>query len=328
MKRNSSLIAWAFALPFILLLNACKKDNLSDIDRELSEKSIANVAISGNKLPVTKISGVVNPVDIQFDYDGNLYILTPKCIKTLTNGKLKTLSLPDTVFTDFSAYWDGWVYGPAKHIAADRNGTIYLAQREGIRIIYKNGRVDTFVNGDIGWGVSDLRDLAVTSNGHLFYCSYDGIVRAVPEAIQTPTNFFGNGLYPYSDWSAVSILAMDCGDNNIAWLGTNKGIASFLLPENPDYNEGYEFKINYLGDPDGKKSEGPIEKVKLGDISQIEATDDGSVICFIEGGNLKQLRKGIVKIITPMANNTRIALSKDADKLYFISNGDLNVLDL
>lgn len=328
MKINYLLIRLALTFPIFLSLNACKKDNIAIEDKHLSEKTVADITNFKNKFAITKISGVVNPIDIQFDYDGKLYILTTKCIKTINAGKLKTLALPDTVFTDFSTY-DGWILGPAKHIAIDRKGTIYLARTDGLRIVYPNSWVTTYVQGDIGWGISGLQDLALTHNDDLYYCNGD-IVRAVPDFIQTPTNFFSSGIYPISEGSNISVYAMDFGNDNVAWIGTNNGIGSVLLPPNPDfqYNPGYEFKVNFLGDQEGKKSEGPIAKVKLGKISQLESNDDGSIIYFIEAGNLKQLKMGIVKTITPMANETRIALSKDATKLYFITNGDLNVLAL
>lgn len=325
MKRNTLLILMAFTLPFISFLSACRKENLSETDKELSQRQVAIATISKSKLPITKISGVVNPLDIQFDYDGNLYILTSKSIMMMTGGQLKTLSLPDTVFTDFSTY-DGWVLGPIKHITAGRDGTIFLAGDQGIRMVYNNNKwVRTYVSGDIGWGISSLQDLSVTQNNELYYAGgYDGLVRAVPEFPQT----YSQGLYPFGDSNTGFVSAVDCANDNIAWLGTDKGIGSVLLPPRPDYYEGYEFKLNYLGDPNGKKTEGPVKNVKFGSVKQLEATNDGSIICFIEDGKLKEIKNDKVRMISPLANDTHIALSNDGQKLYYIENSELYVIDL
>jgi len=323
MKKNYLFTRLAIALPFILFLNACKKDGLSNEDKTHSKTIAASSTIQKNKLSITKVAGVVNPIDIDFDYDGKLYILTKTCVKTIDNGELKTLAVPDTLFSDFVTY-DGFNYGPIKHITAGRDGSIYVAGDNGIRVVFATEGYSTYVYGDIGWGIAGLRDLAITPNDELYYGGgAEAIVRAVPE-----NPLISQGLYGFGHDGGGYVSVMDCVDDNIAWLGTSIGIGSILLPPRPDYTEGWEFKINYIGNPDGKKSEGPIGKVKLGNISQIEATDDGSIIYFIEAGNLKQLKNGWVKVIAPMANETSIALSKDASKLYFIANGELNVLAL
>jgi ligand-binding sensor domain-containing protein len=311
MKRSIYALA-LLAIPGLLLFNSCEKEKL--VEEEIKAEA---------PVPVKIVTGC-KAIDIQFDHNGCLYILGSDRIQLLTNDKLKTLTLPAAAFSDF-IYYDESNHGASQYIAADRNGTIFLARKDGMRIVHKDGKVETYIAGDTGWGVEDLEDLAISQTNEVIYSTLaEGVVKLDN---RIAGHFSGILPYEFDTYSfnlsppRLEINAIDISSGNIFWLGTNKGIVK------AEAAETNIVKAKPIGAVAGTKAEGPVDQVKMTKVTQLEASDDGSIICFIDQGVLKQVKNNVVKIIMPMPD-TRIALSKDARKLYFIENGDLMVIDL
>jgi hypothetical protein len=314
MRRSTYLIALV-VIPALLLFNSCKK---SKVDKG-NPKTITPVPV--------KIAIGCEALDIQFDYNGDLYILASDMIQVLSNGKLKTLALPARVFSEFIFDdYEDISLGRPQYIAVDRKGTIILARADGFRAVYKDGRIRSFVHREVGWTVDGVRDVAISTTNEVFYAS----PRQDPGILGMHTGtdeFAGIHLLGFDSYAygigppSLITYSIDVCFNNIMWLGTNHGIIK------SEFNEQEVVKVKLISAKTGTKAEGPADQVKLTNVTQLEASDDGSIICFIDEGILKQIKNNEVKIIMPMPD-TRIALSKDAKKLYFIENGDLMVIDL
>jgi hypothetical protein len=307
MKRSFPFIV--LLLFAVLLVNSCKKNKV-----EKKEPP---------KPAVTTVATGLNAIAIESDHNGKLYILSPGKIRVCENGQLKTLGLPERVFSDFTFYEDGDIsYGPPKYIAADRKGMIFLAQDNGFRMVYTDGRIATYTEREVGWKVSGIRDLAVSGTSEVFYTAptdhqgkldnyYSGLL---------PLNVDFNGLN-WKTWDFGTVNTLDISDGNILWFGTDKGIIKL------EYNGYNIIKAAHTGSSNGTQTEGPVAQVKIGNVTRLVACKDQAVICFIDEGVLKQLKDGKVKAIMPMPD-TPIALSRDAKTLYFLQNGDLKMIAL
>ncbi len=281
-------------------LLSCKKDKKKDV--LIRPKNVSTTIAQGLDIK-----------DIEFDPNGDLYILTNNSVKKLSNGNLTTLSLPDTVFSMLKTPDEETDLGYPKEIAIDKTGIIYLGSNSGVRIIFKNNSFITGGREYIGWTVDGLNDLVVDKNDRPYFSGVNNPL----------TRFDVSGVIPLSA-DTISILhCVDICASGIFFGGSDRGIVRMVLGVTDDF-----LIPTFLGNPNNLLKEGPVDEVIIGKVYQIEVSSDGNLIYFIEDGKLKELKKGIVKIIMPLANTVKIALSNDNKKLYYAENNDLKVLEL